>query len=380
MNLFFVHTPLQVLTAQNIVGQFKLKNNILVLSYTGERAAHYYKSFEILLIPALWDQTHKIGDLNNGIFNIKGHVHALSDFNKFNKKINSILTTNKISDIYFGDINHLSYVYLAEKNKDKRLHFFEEGVSHYCTIVKNKRFNSSASVSLKKFITDKFIYEPNGVKGFSKYLYPTHNCEFGFNIYKRYSIIKQNEGVYDVHIPFHLYKSEALNTIIENEKKLIGYNPLNYNVLYLSSTTSADFSNPAEDEMDMFKEMLKGANLAKLVVYLKYHPKDNNDKKKLITEYCTQNGIEYKELFMSVSLPIEIIYADLNFSLIAGYDSSSLFYASEMSNALVVSLLPCLILKYRLKKIKNTLIEDIWNDMNNTYMRLFNKPLAQIPA
>ena len=153
MNLFFVHTPFQILTAQNIVKQYDLRDNVLVLSYTGAEASHYYKSFDVLLKKDIWNTIYKIGDLNKGIFNIKYHFRALTDFIDFNNKVSKVFTNHSITDIYFGDINHLSYVYLSEKyNKNRKLHFFEEGISHYCTIVKNKRFENSFILKFKNSI------------------------------------------------------------------------------------------------------------------------------------------------------------------------------------------------------------------------------------
>jgi hypothetical protein len=377
MNLFFVHTPIQLLIAQNLVNKLQLKNNHLVLGYSGSLGKNFYETFDILFKEDLWEKKYDIGDISYGNIKMNSYFKSIIRFKKFDKRLNSIVKKQNFDNIYFGDINHFAYLYIAEKYKfNRNFFFFEEGLSHYSSFTLRKKFNKSLPIKIKSFMLD-LNYIFYGVKKFSYYFYSTQNVTFRFNMVERFTIISQNLKGYK-YVPFDLLSTEKLDAILLEEANKI--NSLKENiVLYLSTSTSFEFSNPESDEEYLLDLFIKKIKAESSIVLIKFHPKDQKNKKDFIKNYFNSKGIVFLEILSNYKLPIEVIYNKLKVNFVIGYDSSSLLYSQSMQpDTKVVSMLPNLLIHYSNNGIKNNIIKSIWHDFDSAQLTLFNKSLETL--
>ena len=104
MNLFFVHTPTQLMIAQNLIIKKQLDENILLLGNTGPGANHFYATFELMKIDDLWNEQFILGDLNHGVFCFKRFLLSYYRLAKFNTRICRIIKDHKVEQLFFGDI------------------------------------------------------------------------------------------------------------------------------------------------------------------------------------------------------------------------------------------------------------------------------------
>ena len=87
MNLFFIHTPFQLLVAQNLIFKEKLNNNIALFGNTGKGAQHFYQIFDVMFIKETWKGNITLGDLNHGIYSFKSPFCSYLNLIKFSKNV-----------------------------------------------------------------------------------------------------------------------------------------------------------------------------------------------------------------------------------------------------------------------------------------------------
>ena len=374
MNLFFVHTPFQVLVAQNLIIKKKLYNNIILLSNTGVKAKHFYEVFDKMLIKELWVEKYLLGNLYDGVFSFKNPVKSYVNLFKFSKKIKKIVFKNKVKSLYFGDINHPAYVFLAEYWQQKEINFFEEGLSHYNIPILKKKFEESFFINFKKFLTDYIIFNSLGVKKFSRYIQTIEDTEFGFEINKKFNILPIEEKIYDEIIKFDVYPSEGLRLFFKNKKFQSLRKNKQENVLYLSSSASFIFSNPLEDELAIILKIIKNSQ-SNINFLIKYHPKDSDDKKDAIRKYLKKEGLNYIEILPELDLPVEVLFNQIKIDFLFGYGSSSqLYHEILLPGVPNYNLFYTLNESYKLKNMKNILVEEAWYRWRKLFERNFHKP------
>lgn len=379
MNLFFIHTPFQLLVAQNLIKKKALKKNIALFGNTGLRAEHFYKTFEIMIIDELWSEAITIGDLNKGIYSFKSPVSSYINLFKFSNTISNLIKSHKINALYFGDINHPAYVFLAEKYQfKKKIYFFEEGLSHYLSPFYKKKFENSYILKFKKNLTDKLIYRSLGVSNFSKYIQAVNDVDFNINIIKKYNVLPIKKTEYDEIIDFVINYSDNFKNLIANEiEQIKGKREIS--VLYLSSTSTIFFSNPIEDEIELLKTIINRLKLEEkttegFMFYIKFHPKDTEFKKNEILKALKDEKVYFWELSRDTVYPVEALYNQMNISYLFGYGSSAQLY-SEVINPRIKSYNLFYILKnsYQLKNDKNVYPKKCWDDWETLYMNIFKK-------
>jgi hypothetical protein len=373
MNLFFVHTPFQVLVAQNLIIKKKLSNNIILLSNTGANAKHFYDVFDKLLIKELWVEKYILGNLYNGVYSFKNPVKSYINLFKFSEKIKKLINKNSVEALYFGDINHPAYVFLAEYWQQKEINFFEEGLSHYNIPILKKKFDQSFIIKLKTFLTNYVVFRSLGVKNFSRYIQSTSDTRFGFEIKKKFNILPVEENKYDEIIKFDIYPSEGLKSLFKNEKFQKLRKDKRENVLYLSSSGSFLFSNPLEDGLTMILKIINKIQ-SNINFLIKFHPKDSDDKKVAILKYLKKEGISFIEILPELDLPVEFLFNQIKIDFIFGYGSSSQLY-SEMLQPEVpnYNLFYTLNELYKDKNLENYFVEEAWRKWQKLFDRNYHK-------
>ena len=241
-----------------------------------------------------------------------------------------------------------------------------------------KKFENSLSLKIKKFITDEFIFKSLGVKNFSRYLQAVQDVPFDLNIEKKYNILPVIENESVQFIKFELYYSKKFTDLLNKDLRQLNHNKKAY-VLYLSSTASYFFSDPLKDEIKIIKELIMKLTKDKEIVdnftfLIKFHPKDNIDKKEAIRKALNKINVDFIELSKNTAYPVEVLFDLLKIEIVFGYGSSSQLYA-EVINSKVknYNLYYNLMESYRVKRDKNIYPEKSWKSWITIFFSIFQK-------
>ena len=95
-NLFFIHTPLELLIAQQIINQEKLTDNVMLCGYVGEDK-HFLDTYRLTIIPSMWMESVLMPDVAGWAAIEKRHLlkTALRAFRRY-KEICSLLKAHRI--------------------------------------------------------------------------------------------------------------------------------------------------------------------------------------------------------------------------------------------------------------------------------------------
>jgi hypothetical protein len=379
MNVFFVHTPLQLLIAQNIVIQERLENPLLLLAHNNERSKHFYKSYDILIVPELWKDVYEVGAISVFSHLCSRPVNTFLELRRLLTKVDDIIKRFASPNLFFGDINHFFYILVAEKYKSvaSEVNFFEEGVSHYAYTIDKKKFAWTPVILLKKVFVDTLIFRPLGIPPLSKYFYSTKDCSFGFNIKKKYSVFQMKSNSYDWPLEFRIPESSKLKDLLHSQlQSLVGIGDKKL-LLFLSTSSTFLFENPEQDEYDALDGFFKDYHGQEVVVLLKFHPSDAPEKKDCLQRYFTSRKFIFKELLTDLPIPVEVFIGKIEIAALIGYNSSAMLYAQSINPELrVVSLLPYVCNAYKSNGIINDRIPRLWRDFQRLQMQLLGRPLS----
>lgn len=360
--------------AQNLIVKKQLRDNILLLGNTGPGAAHFYDTYELMKISTLWNKQFMLGDLYNGVFHFNRFFLSYFRLVKFNKRISRIIMDCKVDQLFFGDISHYAYLFIAIKySGNLAINFFEEGTSHYIIDSIRKKYSNTIYIRIKKIIIDFIIYRSLGVRNFSRYLYSTEDTDFDFIITKKYSILPEKSSSYLERIKFDSYLSPETELLIQREKNQAEKYENHYKILFLSQTATYMFSDPFNDETAILNKFFDRFRNTNSVVFLKFHPKDRQDKKEHLSGLFEVLNIPHYTLLRDSVIPVELLFTELQPDMIVGYVSSSMIYATSIiPETPVVTLFPALIAYYHGRGISNSWVENNLNYFKHTLKDLFN--------
>ena len=336
--LFFVHTPLSLFVAQNIVLQEHSANNVLIIRNV-EDSSSFSDAYHILIIDELWGKIYKIEDSR------KWRSKTISTLRRYIKNerfIHRIIKSNSISKVYLGDINDLRYrlEYLRFSSMGLNITIFEEGISHY----RRQLYINFKKVVLGSLFVDFFVSFPKIHLGYLKYL---TNSEIHFltnTISTRYSILPQKEVMpFDIRLYVTNRLSVEMRSNIDTiTNKLRAINgSLNNMVLFASQPLfmrgficDPIYKSVLNSKFDYLHEYLRD----KLIV-IKFHPRETERERKVITNFFSEKGLRYYILETFQSIPLEVYLQNIRFMLLITYSSSSVAY-----NGYVYDYVPSIIL------------------------------------
>ena len=329
-NYFFVHTATQLVIAQHIVQSYYTHdNNYLVLGNTGSNKESIDGILSMLCINEIWSGKSNIGDLNDYI----PGLGSLKNWQKTRSYLNSFKDVSK-SAFFFGDIGHIGYLNFAkhfEKQKGN-INFFEEGISHYSKRLLRSKDGHVAVLLIKRiahFILSHLFFGNGGV---GIYVFNNKRVELNIKIEKRYNLLDRRDwDHYDVRINFNdiFNEGHTIHMIHTNLEKL-GNEPC---VLFLTSTLRNYAKHPKLQELEFIEMLVK--NIEFPLVY-KFHPKDDVDFRKAISEECTNRG--YNVFFIFNDIPAELLFGSLNIVGVNSYGSSAhLYFLSSFTDEDVLS-------------------------------------------
>lgn len=323
-NLFVVATPLQLLVAQQVVRQEKLKDTVLLESCFSIHP-EFAKSYDLCRMDKLW--TKRLEPVTDFTFWDKGGTHltqtALPTWKKY-KWLKKLLKDNDIKTIYLADFQNQTYRFmttlLAHQGYD--VVFYEEGYSHY--VPRYCSMNTGFVAKAKEMLLDTFYYLPVYHIRFAHWR-NNPNCPYkGLPISKRFNIVEgfHNEP-YDVPLKCEPMVSEKLKVFLQqNISKADG----DHRVLFLTDPMSEILN---ESHRYLYFEVVRDA-LLKLdkdtTLYIKYHPREKKESREKTIKMVEELGIRYRVLSSEVNVPVEYFLLNIHFDQILFFNTSTFFY------------------------------------------------------
>lgn len=348
-NLFIVFTPFQLFVAQQIVKQERLGNNILIEGYVGSNS-HFYDIYNLMIMDGYWDKIIEFPDIVSwdGLrtASLKDVQKAYSNY----KKLKKILVDNNIDVIYISEFQNqtMRFTDVLFSHQGYKVVFFEEGSAHYV----NRAYqpNNSLKTSIKIFLRDFLYYLPIYHVRFAKWRYNVNKTYEKLPIYKRYNILPLHHESYDVDLKISDVTSDRL-------------------MAYMKSEIDETEANRVLFMTDPMAELIHGKNMyiyfdtiksflsqipPGTIVYIKYHPRDPEKRRKKTETIIKDLGIKYKILSKDINIPVEYYLQNFKFNSIYIFNASTYFYNGYVfPHCHFVKMLPTIYDKCIENKVKN---------------------------
>lgn len=327
-NLFFVHTPLQMVVAQQLIHQENLENNILLYGYIDDNK-HFVDIFKLIKISEIW---------NTSIcFN---HLPACCDlthrkpFSCFwsimqnTKRIDELIMRYRIDNIYLGDISNISYQFLMFYFRGKvKVNIYEEGTSHYG--YKNIIFYSRKCQGLQKFILDYCFYLPVFGFRFAKYWFREGDYD-NLPVDCRYSIIpEKNQESFDrLLIVDSEFQSEQLKQYLAEEISMVK-NCINACFLITSKIYGHQDIQRYKERYSAYLNAIDNyvSSLPQgATVIVKLHPCEGEKEASDIKSIIENKGLNIYFLSKKINVPVELYLQILKIPKIAIFCNSTSMY------------------------------------------------------
>lgn len=322
-NLFVIHTPLQMLVSQQIIRQEKLSDNILIES-CWEGHEHFLKIYDVCCIDNLWNKKYTLKDFacwdNQGIGLIKNYNRTRRYYNIIKK----ILYENNITSIYLADYQNqtMRFTTVLFSKQGYKIIFFEEGYSQY--VKRPGVVSTSILARVKENIIDYFYFLPIWKIKFARWRNNPNMPYNGLPIYKRYSIVPGIlQEKYDERLFCEKMTSEKLYNIIKSE---INQNRLHNSILLLTDPMTEVLNKRYQSlYFDVIEESLSEFNKDS-IVYIKYHPREDDYSKKKIIDIVKSLNMEYIIIGNRINIPVEYYLQEYEFKEILFFNTSTFFY------------------------------------------------------
>ena len=326
-NLFFIHTPLQLMIAQMIIEQEKLTGNVMLCGYVDDNR-HFLQIYEMTRIEGMWKAIESMDDVARwAVFPRKkpfsGGIHAYRRF----CYIYRIIEKYRIDTLFLGDMWNASCQLAAMSfhRKGLRICFFEEGNGHYI-LPYNYGMGGRLINKVYALLIDTFYY------------LPLYNVRMGYISYwkgitlkdipmdARYNVVPFYHEKFDVLLTVKPLLSERLTRHIANEIRHIGQKT---DALLLTSPVYEWMGNHYEKDEDAYvKTIIEYMNsMGKGVrIHIKFHPREKECiRRRLLMEFAKSN-IDYIILGSEFNIPVEYYLQYIHYEKIVMFLSSTSFY------------------------------------------------------
>lgn len=323
-NLFFIHTPLQLMIAQMIIEQEKLTDNIMLCGYVDDNQ-HFLKLYDLIRIEKMWDAIEQMDDVARwAVFSrkkvISGGLHAYKRF----RYIRDIIKKHHVDTLFLGDMWNSSCQLAAMSfhRKGLKICFFEEGSGHYNTPHDYGKEGDFVDKFFAFFI-DLLYYRLLYCVSFGYIQYWKGLTFQDLPMDERYSIVPFYHESFDKQITVAPLISDKLNAFIE--KEIMSVDSKN-SILLL---TSPCYINGIDDDPQLYIETIvdyaKSLN-SKKTIHLKFHPRETNDVRNLIKKEFDRNRIDYKIIGEYVNIPVEFYLQRVSYEKVVMFISSTAYY------------------------------------------------------
>lgn len=331
-NLFFVHTPVQMYIAQQLIHQEHLHHNILLYGYI-DNNKHFVDTYNLLKIDSIWEKSIFFENLPSCVdLTLRRPITCFASIINNVRKLDSVIKNENIDNIYIGDIDNIGYQFLMFYYNGKvKVNIYEEGTSHYS--YKNRIPYKRRFQALQECVLDVLFYKPLFGFEFSKYWYREGDYK-ALPMDSRYSILPgYNNESFDrlltIDSTFQSHQlMEYLSEEIENVSK-------HSNVCFL--ITSKIYEHQEEhlrkerysayiETINSFAETIPKGTL----VIVKLHPREGQDVATDVGNIFKNHGLSVYFLSKKISIPAEIFLQVLKPTRMTVFMNSTSIYNGYM--------------------------------------------------
>ena len=326
-NLFFIHTPLQLMIAQMIIEQEKLTDNVMLCGYVDDNK-HFLQLYDLIRLDEIWRDIEPMEDVARwAMFSRKkpfsGGIHAYRRF----CYIYGIIKKYQIDTLFLGDMWNSScqLAAMSYHRKGLRICFFEEGNGHYI-LPHGYGMSGSCTDKVYALLMDTFYYLPlYGVR--MEYVLYWKGITFkDIPMDARYSVVPFYHEKFDIQLTVKPLLSEKLVRLIANEVRHVGQK---VNTLLMTSPIyewMGDHYKKDEDAyvktiIEYMKSIGKG-----ICIHIKFHPREKEYIRKRLLMELTKSNIDYIILGSELNIPVEYYLQYIHYEKIIVFLSSSSFY------------------------------------------------------
>ena len=327
-NLFFIHTPMQLFMAQQIINQEGLKDNVMVYDYAGANA-YYQKTYDMICIPVMWKR-RILNPVRLGWNMTREKRHFLKSIRDIRHKVKLLekfVRNENAKALYLGDMLNGGYRILAHLFYPKGLTigFFEEGFSHYTGRVAGK---PKLPEIVKTILIDVFVYLPlyQGCYEYKAKIVDNDVNKIPQTV--RYSLIPYYNEPFDRIVKSELLLSPILHEYLEKEKiEILKIKQDGELILFVNEDIchfAAGINNSIEEEL--LKESVFLKSKKESVFLIKFHPAESDERRKMVAKFFEDNNIKFFILSKGMNVPVEYYLQMYKFSRIFTYATAVSLY------------------------------------------------------
>lgn len=323
-NLFFIHTPMQLFVAQQLINQERLGDNIMLYGYNGNHKG-FLDTYDIMIIESMWSDRFFMNKLNQWAAMGFGDLGSFKRCRHNLNTIESIILKYTIDAIYFGDIDNFSHLFgTLVFGKECRIVFFEEGSSQYT--YKDRLPDKNPIRLFSSWLLDILVYKPFFKISFRKYRRHLDVASYDLPIYRRYSIIPGilNEP-FDRVLKVEKLFSDRLLKLIKEQIKLVSEESNIHFLITSDVYAGIDKNHRYCNYLNTVADYLRSLDISSFVL-LKLHPNEGIEQQKDLEGLMRKVGIRYYVLPSDIKIPVEYYLQIFEPLEIAHFMSSTVFY------------------------------------------------------
>lgn len=322
-NLFFVHTPMQLLVSQQIIRQEKLKNNVMLYGYVDDNA-HFLNIYDITIIDTQWDDTVLMPQVSS--WADMSRKHLIRDCKKIvdnYKYIIGVIEKYQIDTVFLGDMANSCYqlASMCFHRLNLKVCFYEEGTSHYRNNIGVKKHRGIINYAFGALI-DMFFYKPFLKVSYGRIVYSRGIDYSDIPMDARYSLVPFYHEPFDKLIIYQPLISEKLRIALQNEMCQSTDNC----ILLL---TSPFYINGIDDNpLPYIKTIVDYAKSLENneMLHIKFHPRETQLVRGEILSQLEGSGVKYIQLGKEHTIPVEYYLQFLHYDKIVMFLCSTSFY------------------------------------------------------
>ncbi len=326
-NLFFIHTPLQLMIAQMIIEQEKLTNNVMLGGYVDDNR-QFLQLYDLIRIEEMWKAIEPMDDVARwAMFSRKepfsGGIHAYRRY----CYIHGIIKKYQIDTLFLGDMWNSSCQLTAMTfhRNGLRICFFEEGNGHYI-LPYNYGMGGSLADKVYSLLIDAFYYFPlYGVRmGYVSYWKGIKFKDIPMDA--RYSVVPFYHEVFDILLTVKPLLSEKLVNFIANEVRFVGEKA---SLLFMTSPVYEWIGSHYEKDENAYVrtiiEYMKAIEEG-TIIHIKFHPREKEYIRERLLMELDESNIDYILLGSEMNIPVEYYLQYIHYEKVVMFLSSTSFY------------------------------------------------------
>lgn len=322
-NLFFIHTPLELLIAQQIINQEKLTDNVMLCGYVGDNK-HFLDIYRLTIISSMWMERIPMPDVAGWAVIEKRHLlkTVIRTFQRY-KKICSLLKIHRIDTLFLGDMNNFSCKFGAKlfKRKGYRIIFFEEGSSHYNFHIHPRKGGYLLNKLLAIFF-DCFYYLPIYHFRFATYCFLKDLPFSQLPIDLRYSVIPYYHEDFDKQVYVEKLFSDELTQFLQGE--VAKFSEIENCILFMSQNIYE-----LVGDIGLYLQIVDSyfsALDSNSILIIKFHPREQEAEKKAVIRIVEKYHLDFHVLSAQMNIPVEYYLQYIKFKEIVTFFSSTAMY------------------------------------------------------